>query len=150
MTVAKADSVLDQLTWKDVLASRPARAPWYGHIDKFLTQAVAPSGYAWFEWNGRVYEVQGFKDLSYRDTGLLAARLDERHLVRPSPGVRLGRWWRNAIRFRHVLAFVLGLGAWTYLCLTIAFVAHATPEVYALIIVPPLVMGNIALALRSQ
>jgi len=148
--MAMAESVVDRLTWKDVLSSRPSRAPWYGHIDKFLTQAVAPSGYAWFEWNGRVYEVQGFKELSYRDTGLLAAQLDERRAVAVSRRVRFRRWWRNAIGFRHVLAFVLGLGAWTYLCLTIAFVAHATPEVYALIIVPPLVLGNVALAIRPK
>lgn len=29
----------------------------FGHIDTFFEVAVLPSGYPFFQWNGRVYEV---------------------------------------------------------------------------------------------
>lgn len=43
----------------------------FGHIDRFFNEVVKPSGYEYFEWNGRVFKVNKrpyeSTDILYKD-----------------------------------------------------------------------------------
>ena len=43
-----------------------------GHIDKYFNEVVRPSGYDYFEWNGRVFKVH---KQPYEDSGILYENL---------------------------------------------------------------------------
>lgn len=62
------------LTWKDVLNSHVPYARW-GHIEEFLP-IVDITGYRFFSWNGRIYEIQKGRELTYRNTGLTEEDLE--------------------------------------------------------------------------
>lgn len=59
------------MSWREVLDSEKRQ---WGHIDRFVREAVAPSGYLFFAWNGRVYMYHD-GDGSYRDTGITVDNL---------------------------------------------------------------------------
>ncbi len=41
-------------------------APWWGSIDQFVEKAVIPSGYRFFSWNGRLYELEHMAETAYK------------------------------------------------------------------------------------
>lgn len=42
-------------TWKDII--KPYN--FFGHVSKFFEKIVYPSGYNYFEWNDRIFKVNG-------------------------------------------------------------------------------------------
>jgi hypothetical protein len=67
------------LTWKQTLRDAGHVMPGT-HIDKFFDGVVVPSGYRYFSWNGRIYEVivtvDGSKK-SYRQTRFIVGDDEE-------------------------------------------------------------------------
>lgn len=56
------------ITWKDILDNKTVFID-YQTINKFM-KLVVQTGYKYFSWNGRVYEVSPDHNF-YKDTGLM-------------------------------------------------------------------------------